>query len=48
MRVLQLLPELNAGSVETGTLETVLSLVQAGYESSLLHRSRILLRQHLL
>ena len=33
MRVLQLLPELNAGGVETGTLETARSLVQAGHES---------------
>ena len=33
MRVVQLLPELNAGGVETGTLETARSLVQAGHES---------------
>ena len=33
MRVLQLLPELNAGGVETGTLEIARSLVQAGHES---------------
>ena len=33
MRVLQLLPELNAGGVETGTMETARSLVQAGHES---------------
>lgn len=33
MRVIQLLPELNAGGVETGTLETSRSLVQAGHES---------------
>ena len=33
MRVLQLLPELNAGGVETGTLETARSLVRAGHES---------------
>lgn len=33
MRVLQLLPELNAGGVETGTLETARYLVQAGHES---------------
>ncbi len=33
MLVVQLLPELNAGGVETGTLETARSLVQAGHES---------------
>ena len=33
MRVLQLLPELNTGGVETGTLETARSLVQARHES---------------
>lgn len=33
MRVVQLLPELNAGGVEIGTLETARSLVQAGHES---------------
>lgn len=33
MRIIQLLPELNAGGVETGTLETARSLVQTGHES---------------
>lgn len=33
MRVVQLLLELNAGGVETGTLETARSLDQAGHES---------------
>lgn len=33
MRVVQLLPELNAGGVETGTLEMARSLVQAEHES---------------